>query len=95
MSEEEELTDPDRLLEGEDPGTTDIADAEHWLGVYAELLGFKNRLVREAETGSDNLSDDASQEEALKDLSLLDKEKQRLARRYIYWRQRAEELRAG
>lgn len=94
MAEEDQLADPGRLLDGEDPGTTDPADAQHWLGVYAELLGFKNRLVREAENGSDHLSD-ASLEEALKDLSLLDKEKQRLASRYRYWKRRAEELRPG
>lgn len=90
----DELTDQDRLMEGEDPGTTDLVDAEHWLGTYAELLGFKDRLVGEAEAGRVELSD-ASQEEVLRDVSLLDQERQRLARRYEYWRARVQELRRG
>ena len=85
--------DEGRLLEGEDPATTDPETAAHWLKVYAELLGFKDRLVKEAENETEALSE-SSQEEALRDLSLLDEEKRRLANRYVYWRDRLTELRA-
>lgn len=90
--EEENLTDPERLMEGEDPDSDNLEDAEHWLATYSELLGFKDRLLREAENGTSELSD-TSQEEAMRDLSLLDKEKARLVNRYVFWRDKVQELR--
>ncbi len=81
----------DRLLDGENPETRELEDAEHWLGAYAELLGFKQRLIREAETGSEELSA-SPQEEVERDLSFLEGEKQRLTRRYLFWRDRVDEL---
>ena len=91
-SNTEGVDDPDRLMDGEDPETTDPEEAEHWLGVYGELLGFKRRLVREAASGSQALSDD-SLDEAFRDLSLLDRERRRLARRYLFWKERLADLR--
>lgn len=44
----EKLRDNDRLLDGEDPKSTDPEDAEHWVQVYGELLGFKDNLVGDA-----------------------------------------------
>ena len=40
--------DPDRLIEGEDPGTRYVEDAAHWITVYSELVLFKERLVDSA-----------------------------------------------
>ena len=46
----DKIVDRERLLEGEDPDTTNRADAVHWLWVYAELLGFKRDITNEAQS---------------------------------------------
>ena len=97
MSDEElreavdKITDRDRLLEGEDPETTSRAEAVHWLWVYAELLGFKRDVTEQAETKGSALPPVAL-EEVNADLTLLDAQRQRLERRYRFWRSRVEEL---
>lgn len=88
----DKIIDEDRLLPGEDPETTEPEDAEHWLAAYGELLGFKHRVVGEAKAGSSRLSDDAK-DEAGADLTLLQAERERLKRRYEFWKSRLEELR--
>ena len=42
----DKAVDPDRLLEGEDPSTTYLDDATHWVTVYSELLGGQARPRR-------------------------------------------------
>ena len=97
MSDEElreavdKIVDQDRLLDGEDPGTTNRTEAVHWLWVYAELLGFKRDVVDEAETKGSSLPP-AALEEVSTDMKLLEAERQRLERRYKFWRSRVEAL---
>jgi hypothetical protein len=88
----ERIVDPDRLLEGEDPDTTDPEEAERWVAAYAELLGFKHEVVDQAEASAEGLTD-RSRPEAETDLALLRSERERLRRRYEFWRKRAGELR--
>jgi hypothetical protein len=45
----ERITDFDRLMEGENRDSKDPGDAEHWYAVYADLLGFKKRLLAETQ----------------------------------------------
>jgi hypothetical protein len=85
------VRDQDRLLEGEDPDTTYLDDAKHWLHVYGELLGFKESVVGEAKSSAVDLPDDA-QPEADADLTILEAERQRLRRRYGFWQARVAQL---
>jgi hypothetical protein len=88
----ERMADADRLLEGEDPKTTDPAEAERWVGAYAELLGFKHDVVGQAEASAKSLPDRAKPEADV-DLTVLRSEQERLRHRYEFWRKRAAELR--
>ena len=90
----EKLGDKDRLIEGEDPRSTDPADAEHWVRVYGELLGFKDNLVGEAAATSAELTPSALPE-AETDLTLLNAQRRRLEHRYRFWRRRLADLRSG
>lgn len=85
------VRDQDRLLEGEDPHSTYLDDAMHWLYVYGELLGFKESVVDKAELSAVDLPDDA-QPEADADLTILEAERHRLRRRYGFWQARVAQL---
>jgi hypothetical protein len=99
MSSDEEyrdlikVRDPYRLLEGEDPDSTYVDDATHWVSVYGELLGFKETLVEAAASRATDLPEDA-QPEAGADLTILEAERQRLERRYQFWNERLAQLRS-
>src|SRR2546425_12311049 len=41
---------PDRLLEGERPRTVFPQDARHWIGVYREMIAFKDELLERMRT---------------------------------------------
>ena len=88
------VTDPDRLLEGEDSDTTYLDDAQHWVHVYRELLGFKRGVVDEAVAGAADLPADAAPE-ADADLTILKAERQRLERRLRFWESRVKQLTAS
>ena len=102
MSDEEvreaadKIVDRERLLEGEDPDTTNRAEAVHWLWIYGELLGFKRDVTDTALTRGSGLPQ-AALEEVDTDLTLLEAERRRLEQRYRFWTARVEELssRAG
>ena len=97
MSDEEvreaadKIVDRDRLLEGENPATTDRAEAVHWMWVYAELLGFKSDVTEAAESRGAVLPQ-AALDEVETDLTLLEAERQRLEQRYRFWAARVEKL---
>jgi hypothetical protein len=88
----EKAADGDRLLAGEDPQTSYLEDATHWVTVYSELLGVKRDLVGAAEERLPELSAEARHEVAATDLVVLDAEMKRFSRRLAYWRERCVEL---
>jgi hypothetical protein len=101
MKDKEELderaarrsVDPDRLLDGEDPGTGYIEDAAHWITVYSELVLFKERLVDSASEAMRNMTESHARDEVGKtDLKVLTAERDRLKRRLDYWKERQREL---
>ena len=99
MSDEARTTDAvqdaveqDRLLEGEDPSSTYLDDATHWIAVYTELTGVKRDLLRLAEERTPHLEEDARREVARTDLVILDAEMKRFQRRLEFWRRRCSEL---
>jgi hypothetical protein len=70
----EVMTEMERLLEGEDPGTTHADDARHWISIYAELLTFK---------------DDAMEREpSREDVQLIEGQQRRYRHRLQFWHDR-------
>ena len=88
---EEQETDKERLLAGEDPNSPYPDDAEHWSGVYAELVGFKHDLLERLSQDRKLLSE-AAMAELERDENLLRVELERLKLRLTYWETRREEL---
>lgn len=85
--------DPDRLLPGEDPESTYLDDARHWIEVYRELLAYKERLLAVADEMLDRPPEEpAGQEIAETDLVLMTAERARFADRLDYWSRRSDEL---
>ena len=85
------LSDRDRLLDREDPSTTEPEEAAHWLAVYQELLAFKEQVLAATESGVQALPATALSEAEI-DLTLLKSERKRLHERYLFWRGRAVAL---
>jgi hypothetical protein len=90
---EKQEADGERLLAGEDPSTPYRDDAEHWSGVYAELVGFKNDLLERLSQDRKALSE-AATTELERDENLLRVELERLKLRLSFWEMRREELSA-
>lgn len=84
--------DPDRLLEGENPETTYLDDATHWVTVYSELLSVKRELLSTSEDRLGSMQAESRREVASTDLVVLDTEMKRFSRRLEFWRQRCLEL---
>ena len=89
----EKAVDTDRLLDGEDPESTVLEDAEHWVAVYEELTSFKGDVLGTTREHTEAMGRDATAEVLATDLPLLRAEAERLHRRLAFWRRRAEELR--
>jgi len=88
----DKAVDKDRLLEGEDPDTTYLEDATHWVTVYSELLAVKRDLVGVSEGRIPDLPKEARHEVATTDLVFLDAEMKRFSERLSFWRERCVEL---
>ena len=88
----EDAVDEERLLDGEDPATTYLDDATHWMTVYGELLGVKRDLLRVIEERIGSLNEATRREVAKTDLVVLDAEMRRFAERHSFWTRRCEEL---
>ena len=84
--------DLDRLMPGEDPTTTYIDDALHWLGVYGELLEFKRSLIKFTKQNVATLSEPASDEVATTDMVMMAAELERLQARHDFWEGRRRDL---
>jgi hypothetical protein len=85
-------TDPERLMDGEDPETEDLEDAHHWLGVYQELHAFKLDLLGKLRGRVQTMSKEDAQGEAQADERLLELELQRFESREHFWRERIAQL---
>jgi hypothetical protein len=88
---ERQEADGERLLAGEDPSTPYRDDAMHWVGVYSELVGFKNDLLGRLNQDRQLLSE-AARTELERDENLLRVELERLKLRLSFWEMRREEL---
>lgn len=86
---------PDRLLDGEDPETLQVHDADHWVRVYQDLLAFKRQLTASANEIVPDMADAARQEVGKTDLIAMDAEAGKFERRLQYWQLRRDQLVAG
>jgi hypothetical protein len=87
--------DEDRLMRGENPETAYVEDAEHWTGVYRQLLDFKRDLLEFTKNRIATMEEAASDELATTDLVLMEAEHQRLRSRLDFWEQRRRDLSGG
>jgi len=86
--------DADQALPGEDPLTTYLEDAIHWIHVYEELLGFKRHVIGSADEVLEQASPEVARE-GNADKDLLRAQAQRYEKRLEFWRSRARELSVG
>ena len=81
-------------LPGEDLGTPYLEDAQMWVGVYTELLEFKETLLRDTGNALDTISAPGREEVGKTDAVILAAEAQRFRQRLSLWERRCEELAA-
>ena len=85
--------DRSALLDGEDPDSRHLDDAEHWIAVYTELIAFKETvLTSTAEEMADMEHAEARSEAKHVDVKVLRAELDRFRKRLIFWQQRHIEL---
>lgn len=85
--------DGDALLEGEDPLSPHLEDAEHWVNVYRELIAFKRSLLDATHDETAQLEHAESRQEATSvDGTILRAELERFRRRLAFWEERRAEL---
>ncbi|TMF02700.1 MAG: winged helix-turn-helix transcriptional regulator [Chloroflexi bacterium] len=80
---------PDRLLEGEDSRTLFARDARHWIGVYQQMIGFKEDLLGRIRTQLAHLPAVARADVVENDINALEDQLLRYRRRleFCYSRQ--------
>jgi hypothetical protein len=92
----EKIVSTDRLLEGEDPDSPYAEDAQHWAGVYGELLSFKEDLLATARQRLARMSESQAKKEVTgTDVQILEAERDRLRRRLEFWEHRIVTLERG
>lgn len=75
------------MLPGEDPASPYLEDAQHWAGVYGELVAFKEAVVNQFQVKQGQLSPEA-EAELHRDETGLRAELQRLRLHLRYWEER-------
>src|SRR5205809_5094392 len=76
---------PDRLLEGEDAKTLFARDARHWIGVYQQMIGFKEDLLGRIRTQLAHLPAVARADVIDNDINALEEQLLRYRRRLEFW----------
>ena len=82
----------ERLMEGEDPRTTHVEDARHWVAIYTQMLEFKERILQRVREEARSLPEPAREFVGEDDVPLLEFERERVQRRLEFWRARHWEL---
>ncbi|HEY9287061.1 MAG TPA: hypothetical protein VIT43_03460 [Candidatus Dormibacteraeota bacterium] len=85
-------TDPDRLLPGEDPGSRNHEDAQHWVAVYEELHRFKLDLIGQTRSRMAAMNPAARGEVEDVALAIMEEQSDRLDRRLQFWKTRLDAL---
>jgi hypothetical protein len=82
----------DRLLTGENPHSVQLVDADYWVGIYREMVGFKKRLLEAVKTDLQTVSP-VAQVDLGDDVVLIEAQLARYERRLTFWSDRATLLR--
>ena len=82
----------DRLLEGEDSKTLFARDARHWIGVYQQMIGFKEDLLGRIRTQLAHLPAVARADVIDNDINALEEQLLRYRRRLEFWYARQWQL---
>jgi DNA-binding response OmpR family regulator len=82
----------DRLLEGENPTTAFKQDARHWIGVYGQMISFKDELLGRIRAQVDTLPPQGRRDVMENDVSILEIQLSRYQRRIEFWYARQWEL---
>lgn len=85
------ILDFNRLLEGENRKSTDPEDVEHWRAVYADLVGFKKKLLSDTQEHIAAVPE-TGKELGKNDLPFLKAEMGRLQRGLEFWDKRRNEI---
>ena len=85
------LSKGDRLLEGEDPESMRPQDTKHWIGVYREMIAFKDDLLKRVVGNLEHVSR-AARSDLSDDVTLIQGQLDRYRRRMDFWVQRQLEL---
>jgi hypothetical protein len=81
-------------LPAEDIASPYLDDAQMWLGVYRELLKFKDTQIRDTSHALKTLSAPGREEVGQTDAVILEAEAERFRRRISLWEHRFQELSA-
>ena len=81
-----------KLMPGENPGSQYLADADHWISVYEELLAFDKELLQSLRR---QLGNDGNGSELKIDLEKLNSRLSHLEEGLDFWRQRRDALRVN
>jgi hypothetical protein len=84
--------DPDRLLPGEQTGTSNREDVAHWINVYTELQSTKRQLIANLRDMMARQTQAAQDELERADVRLLELQVERFDRRLAFWKARMAEL---
>lgn len=85
------ILDFNRLLEGENRKTDDPDDVAHWRAVYADLVGFKQKMLSDTQEHISAVPE-TEKELAKNDLPFLEAEMGRLQRGLQFWENRRREI---
>jgi hypothetical protein len=85
-------TRTDRLLDGEDPATQFARDARHWIGVYREMITFKEDLLDRVKRDLAKLPRSVSQDISNNEIRVITAQLERYRRRREFWFARQWEL---
>ena len=78
-------------MPGEDPKSIRPRDAAHWMKIYAEMIGFKRKVLGRVNVSLDGVSREA-RNELSEDVELIEAQMRRYERRLRYWSDRAGAL---
>ena len=87
-----DAADLSRLLDGENPDSTDPQDTLLWVGVYGELLELTGKLPGKMDAEVVRLGE--AVRELSKEMTLIERKQRRYRRRLTYWEAKARESHA-
>ena len=90
-----EGADLDRKMEGEDPSSASLADAQRWVGVYHHLVSLEQELFDVLARMIPTMPSDAQKEAEQTNLPVIASQVERFRHRLAIWQGRRDELDRG